>query len=147
MGRGTGVLSSLSVPLVIDQDEQIFGGLNMYARKPEAFDEDSRAAAMAFGPYAAVAAGNAHAYHTARTTADNLKAALDSRTVIGQATGILIERYKLTADHAFRLLSVASMNANRKLRLIAEDLVRTGELPVAIPGGDRRTFPPRRAAE
>jgi GAF domain-containing protein len=133
-----GVLSSLSVPLVIDQDEQIFGGLNMYAREPVAFDADSRAAAMAFGPYAAVAAGNVHAYHTARTTADHLKVALDSRTVIGQATGILIERYKLTADQAFRLLSVASMNANRKLRYIAEELVLTGELPAVTPGGDRR---------
>jgi hypothetical protein len=59
----------------------------------------------------------------------------------------LIERFELPADHAFRLLSVASMNANRKLRLVAEDLVRTGELPTVRPGGDRRPFPPRRTAE
>jgi hypothetical protein len=30
------------------------------------------------------------------------------------------------------------MNGNRKLRHVAEDLVRTGELPVVVPGGDRR---------
>jgi GAF domain-containing protein len=53
-----GNLSSLAVPLVIDEDERTFGSLNLYSRKPEAFDHDGRSAAMAFGPYAAVAAGN-----------------------------------------------------------------------------------------
>ncbi len=133
--------SSLSVPLVIDEDERIFGALNLYSGKPEAFDEDARSAAMAFGPYAAVAAGNVYAYQTARGRADNLQAALDTRAAIEQAKGILMERYKMTPDHAFRLLAVASMNANRKLRHVAEDLVLTGELPVVVPGGDRRRSP------
>jgi GAF domain-containing protein len=129
--------SSLSVPLLIDEDERVFGALNLYAQRPAAFDL-SRSAALAFGPYAAVAAGNVYAYQSARTMSDNLQAALETRAVIEQAKGVLIERYKLTPDHAFRLLAVASMNANRKLRHVAEDLVRTGELPVVTPGGDRR---------
>jgi GAF domain-containing protein len=133
-----GNLSSLAVPLLIDEDERIFGSLNLYSRRPDAFDEDSRSAAMAFGPYAAVAAGNVYAYQSARAMADNMRAALENRAAIEQAKGILMERYRLTPDHAFRLLTVASMNANRKLRHIAEDLVRTGELPVVTPGGDRR---------
>jgi GAF domain-containing protein len=133
-----GNLSSLSVPLLIDEDEQVFGALNLYAQKTHAFDDESRAAAMAFGPYAAVAAGNVHAYQSARAMADNLQAAMESLAVIEQAKGVLIERFKVTPDHAFRLLAVASMNANRKLRHIAEDLVATGELPVMVPGGDRR---------
>jgi GAF domain-containing protein len=130
--------SSLSVPLLIDEDERVFGALNLYSRQPEAFDDDGRSAAMAFGPYAAVAAGNVYAYQTARSRADNLQAALDTRAAIEQAKGILMERCKMTPDHAFRLLAVASMNGNRKLRHVAEDLVRTGELPVVVPGGDRR---------
>jgi GAF domain-containing protein len=133
-----GNLSSLSVPLVIDEDERVFGALNLYAQRPNAFDEDSRSTAMSFGPYAAVAAGNVHAYQTARDMAENLQAALETRAVIEQAKGVLIERYKVTPGHAFRLLAVASMNANRKLRDVADDLVRTGELPVVLPGGDRR---------
>jgi GAF domain-containing protein len=137
--------SSLSVPLVIDEDDRIFGALNLYSRKPEAFDEDARVAAMAFGPYAAVAAGNVHAYQTARSMADNLQAALETRAAIEQAKGILMERHKMTPDHAFRLLAVASMNANRKLRHVAEDLVLTGELPVVVPGGDRRRSPQGRS--
>jgi transcriptional regulator with GAF, ATPase, and Fis domain len=141
-----GNLSSFAVPLAIDEDERIFGSLNLYSRKPEAFDQDSKSAAMAFGPYTAVAAGNVDAYQSARTMADNLQAALDTRAVIEQAKGILMERYKMTPDQAFRLLVVASMNANRKLRHVADDLVRTGELPVVTPGGDRRR-PGRRPAQ
>jgi GAF domain-containing protein len=134
-----GNLSSLSVPLLIDEQEQVAGALNLYAREPDAFNADSRSAGQSFGSYAAVAAGNMYAYQSARDMAGNLQAALDSRAVIDQAKGILMERHKLTPDQAFQLLAQASMNANRKLRNVADDLVRTGELPEAPRGGGRRT--------
>jgi GAF domain-containing protein len=123
-----GNLSSLSIPLAIDPDEQVTGALNIYARRPDAFDQASRSAAARFGPYAAVAAGNLYAYQSARDMADNLQTALESRAVIDQAKGILMERYKLTPDQAFQLLARASMTTNRKVRDIAEHLVLTGEL-------------------
>src|SRR3954447_1522959 len=128
-----GNLSSLSIPLAIDEGEQVSGALNIYARVPDAFDETSRSVATRFGPYASVAAGNMYAYRSARDMADNLQAALESRAVIDQAKGVLIERHKLTPDQAFQLLAQASMNANRKVRDIAADLVHTGELPGAQP--------------
>jgi len=124
-----GNLSSLSVPLVIDADEQVTGALNIYARRPFAFDDDSRSAATRFAPYAAVATGNLYAYESARRMADNLQRALESRAVIDQAKGILMERHRLTADQAFQILVRTSMNANRKVRDVAEDFVLTGELP------------------
>jgi GAF domain-containing protein len=123
-----GNFGSLSIPLAIDQEEQVAGALNIYARRPNAFDEASRSLATRFAPYAAVATGNLYAYQSARDMADNLQTALESRAVIDQAKGILMERYKLTADQAFQLLARASMTTNRKLREIADDLVRTGEL-------------------
>jgi GAF domain-containing protein len=130
-----GALSSLSVPLTIDEDEQVTGALNVYAREPHAFDEDSRTAVTRFAPYAAVAAGNLHAYRSARETADHLRIALETRGVIDQAKGILMARHNLTADQAFQLLARASMKTNRKLREVADDLVHTGELhqPVGPP--------------
>jgi GAF domain-containing protein len=131
-----GNLSSLSIPLVIDEEEQVSGALNLYSAEPNGFGEDSRSVAVAFGPYAAVAAGNVYAYQRARQMAEGLQTAMASRAVIEQAKGVLIERYKVTPDHAFRLLTLASMNANRKLRAVADDLVRTGELPAVTP---RRT--------
>ena len=132
-----GALSSLSIPLEVDEEEQVTGALNIYARQAGAFDEDSRAVATRFGPYAAVAAGNLYAYQSARDLADNLQRALESRAVIDQAKGVLIERYKLTPDQAFQLLVRSSMQLNRKVRDVAEHLVLTGELLGASPGGRR----------
>jgi GAF domain-containing protein len=131
-----GFLSSLSIPLRIDEEDEVTGALNIYARDADAFDEDSRAAASRFAPYATVAAGNLHAYQAARDKADNLQRALESRAVIDQAKGVLVERYKLTPDQAFQLLARASMHANRKVRDIADHLVHTGELLGAAPSGD-----------
>jgi GAF domain-containing protein len=122
-----GALSSLSVPLVLGP--RMSGCLNIYARKPQAFDDSSKKVAARFGPYAAASVANMHAYQTAREMADNLETALQSRAVIDQAKGILMERHKITADQAFQVLASASMRTNTKLRDIAEQLVMTGELP------------------
>jgi GAF domain-containing protein len=122
-----GNLSSLSMPLGID--ERRSGALNIYAREPHAFDADSRAAATRFAPYAAVALANMHAYEDARTMAGNLQVALETRAVIDQAKGILMERHKMTADEAFQAIVTVSNRTNRKLRDIADQLVQTGEFP------------------
>jgi GAF domain-containing protein len=122
-----GALSSLSVPLPIS--EGLAGALNIYAREPDAFDEECRSAATQFAPYAGVAVSNIEAYQNARTMADNLQQALESRATIDQAKGILMERYKVTADKAFQVLARISMTTNRKLRAVADELVTTGELP------------------
>jgi GAF domain-containing protein len=119
-----GSLSSLSVPLGSD----LRAALNVYARQPQAFDDDARSAATRFAPYAAVAINNMQSYQSARDMAANMEAALHSRAVIDQAKGILIERHKLTPDQAFQALAQASMQTNRKLRDVAEHLVLTGEL-------------------
>jgi GAF domain-containing protein len=125
-----GNLSSLSIPLTINEDERVSGALNIYAREPDAFDADARAAGTGFAPYAAIAVGNMHAYESARNLADNLQVALETRAVIDQAKGILIERHKPTADQVFQALTRASMNSNRKVRDIADELVRTGVFPL-----------------
>jgi GAF domain-containing protein len=127
MAAERGALSSLSLPLPIS--EGMSGALNIYARETDAFDDDDREAAMKFVPYAAVAASNMRDYEEARTMAANLQAALESRAVIDQAKGILMERHKVTADQAFQVLAQVSMQKNIKLRLVAEELVMTGQLP------------------
>jgi len=122
-----GALSSLSLPLLVN--EQVKGSLNIYSRDSHAFDDEARAAAQKFAPYAGVAVSNMLAYQDARRLAANLQAALDSRAVIDQAKGILMERHKLTADVAFQVLVRRSMQTNRKVRELAEELVTTGFLP------------------
>ena len=121
-----GCLSSLSLPLPLH--ERVSGALNIYARSPANFDERSRQFARRFASYGAVVAGNMLLYESALDRAKNLEAALASRAVIDQAKGILMERFKLTADQAFQALVRVSMETNAKVRDIAEQFVETGEL-------------------
>jgi GAF domain-containing protein len=121
-----GCLSSLSIPL--GSPDTVGAALNSYSRAPSAFSEDSVRVGHRFARFAGIAVANMYAFQSARERADNLAAALDSRAVIDQAKGVLIERYRLTADQAFHMLVQASMATNRKLRDIADHLVSTGEL-------------------
>jgi AmiR/NasT family two-component response regulator len=56
-----------------------------------------------------------------------LEVALLTRDIIGQAKGILMERYRITADEAFDRLRTASQHKNRKVRDLAEELASTGD--------------------
>ena len=125
-----GALSALAVPVPVAHP---IAALNVYARTARAFTDDDRSALLQFAAYAGAVLANMEALQDARDLAENLEKAMQFRSVIEQAKGILMERYKLTADQAFRLLSNASMHTNRKLRDIAEDLVLTGELTGAPP--------------
>lgn len=58
----------------------------------------------------------------------HLQLAIQSRDVIGQAKGILMERQRITAERAFDVLRERSQHLNVKLFEIAEHLSRTGEL-------------------
>lgn len=60
---------------------------------------------------------------------EHLRRALETRTVIGQALGILMERYKITADGAFDQLKQASQRTNVRLVHIAEGLAESGAWP------------------
>lgn len=59
---------------------------------------------------------------------EQLRAALETRDVIGQAKGILMERYKVTDDDAFAMLNRASQHCNVKLRDLARELTESGAL-------------------
>jgi len=65
----------------------------------------------------------------AAKTEVQLRKAVDAHRVIGQATGVMMERHRLSAALAFELLRVASQTRNVKLREIAERVVRTGQEP------------------
>ncbi len=122
-----GVRSSLSVPLPIN--EGVSAALNVYAREPNAFDEDSRSVATKFAPYVAVAVANLYACEDARSTED-LQAALEAGAVIDQAKGIVMERYQLTGDQAFQFLTQVAMTTNTRLRDVADRLLHTGQIPL-----------------
>jgi GAF domain-containing protein len=116
----------LSFPL--PPQELITGGLNVYARTSQPLDERTRDTAARFAAYAVVPVSNMYLYETAVGRAQHLQAALDSRAVIDQAKGILMERFKFSADQAFSALARVSMETNTKVRDVATRFVETGEL-------------------
>jgi GAF domain-containing protein len=122
--RGCSGLLSFPLP----PQELISGGLNVYARTPNPLDESTRDLAARFAAYAVVPVSNMYLYESAVERAEHLRAALDSRAVIDQAKGILMERFKMSADQAFSALAQLSMESNTKVRDIAERFVETGEL-------------------
>jgi len=117
--------SVLSFPLPVR--EELTAALNVYARRFTVADERTRRLMSRFVSYAVVPVSNMYLYTTAVERAGNLQTALDSRGVIDQAKGILMERYRLTADQAFQALTRVSMETNTKVRDVAERLVSTGE--------------------
>lgn len=91
------------------------GALNVYAGEPGAFD-DLRPLSGLFQSQAAVAIAYAYEVST-------LSEAVRTRTTIGEAMGIVMERYQLNDERAFAFLTRLSQHRNIKLRLIAEEIV------------------------
>lgn len=114
-----GVAAALSFNLSAHRD--VIGALNIYAVHPHPFSDDS------------VHTGSLPAAHTALGLAAtrqelHLQTALETRDVIGQAKGVLMERFKITIHEAFDILVVASKETHQKLRDLAYELATTGTL-------------------
>ena len=125
-----GVRSALAYRLSVQG--QTVGALQLYAQLPGAFNAHDRAQGLLFATYAGLALAQASAQAAEEIKIENLQIALSSRDVIGQAQGILMERERITADQAFQLLRRSSQHLNRKLRIVAQDIVDTGTLTPEI---------------
>ena len=111
-----GLRSQLAVRLYLDRTG-VLGGLNLYSTTSDEIDPEAESIAELFAAHAAIALGHA-------TEREHLNDALQSRKVIGQALGLVMERYQLSEDRAFQFLLRASSHGNIKLRDIAAELVR-----------------------
>ncbi len=116
-----GVRTILCIQLFTDDDK--VGVLNLYSKQPYGFTEDSdRYEAQALAAHVAVAL-------VAALEIQHLHAAVMSRTVIGQAEGILMERFDIDAARAFEVLKRISSRTNTKLHAVANEVVLTRRLP------------------
>jgi GAF domain-containing protein len=102
--------------------QSTLGALNLYACSPRGFDPDALAAAEVFGRHASIALSSAK-------QEESLWQAIDARTLIGRAQGILMERFALDDQGAFEVLRRHSQNTNTKLNEVARILVRSRTLP------------------
>ncbi|MHA7221268.1 GAF and ANTAR domain-containing protein [Arthrobacter sp. RHLT1-20] len=114
-----GARSMLSFQLFVDGDH--LGALNLFGKDVGVFDAESERIGALVAAHAAVAVAGSQ-------QVSQLTQALDTRDLIGQAKGILMERFKITAQQAFLLLSRASSDLNIKLHDVAEQLTVSGEI-------------------
>lgn len=116
-----GVHSTLGVPLEISGDSR--AALNFFATKPRAFTPDVYEKALGF---AAAAHNTMHLsirINTAQNRAEDLEAALESRTAINLACGVIMAQNRCTQAEAMDILTKVSSNRNRKLRDVASELI------------------------
>lgn len=118
--RQSGVRSVLACNLTTPQGR--IAGLNLYSTATDAFDAGAQVVAEALAVHAGLALGAVEQEVT-------LRQAMGTRETIGQAVGILVERYKVTPTQAFALLVRTSQHRNIKLREVATRLIETGEDP------------------
>lgn len=111
------------------------GALNLYSRRPHAFDIAEREQALAL----AAITGLVLQWTGARLNVERLRDGLTSRDIIGQAKGILMERHGINADEAFVILRRASNDLNIKLRDVAariaqpDDPMGPDTVPIDVP--------------
>lgn len=109
-----GVRSQLSLRLHVD--DEVLGVLTVYSLTGDVTRDDVREPAESYAVQSALALRRVR-------REEQLSAALQARKVIGQAIGIVMERYAMDEDRAFRYISRLSQDGNVKLRDLAQQLV------------------------
>jgi len=115
--QAAGVLSTLSFQLYLDDDAM--GALNLFAFEAEAFDPEAEAITEVLAAHAAMALNAARSHR-------QFTSALASRDMIGQAKGMIMERFAIDAVAAFELLRTLSQDSNIPLATVSERIVDAG---------------------
>ncbi|MDJ0392909.1 GAF and ANTAR domain-containing protein [Rhodococcus sp. G-MC3] len=114
--RARGVQSMAAFQLFADAGNRSLGVLLVFSDQVGAFDPDALGVGSALASHAAIAVLGARDEQHFRT-------GLASRDIIGQAKGMLMERFSIDAVEAFTLITTLSQQENRPLRDIAQALV------------------------
>lgn len=102
--------------------------LNVFVGDPAALDQAAEDIGFILAAHASLAAREVGERLTQERLIENLRHALLSRDVIGQAKGMLMERLQTTPDGAFEVLRRSSQLLNIKLRDVARTLTQTGRV-------------------
>jgi transcriptional regulator with GAF, ATPase, and Fis domain len=113
----------------------VIGALNLFRAERGPLPTADVQLARAFADVATIAIIQSQAIRDAEVRAHQLQHALDSRIVIEQAKGMLAEHGKLDMDRAFQRLRAFARTHNRRLSLVATELV-TGELALRVVAGE-----------
>jgi GAF domain-containing protein len=126
-----GCASIVSTALLPDtRQPRLSGALTVYSRQRGGLTSADRDIALLLATHASLALATTHAVTTAELRVAHLRKAIESRDVIGQAKGILMQRRGISADEAFGVLRRTSQDLNVKLADLAGALsARHTELP------------------
>jgi GAF domain-containing protein len=121
LAAGHGVRAVLGVP--IDLRDGPMGTLNVYAAHPRGWDDSEVAAIQAYTRVIASLLRSAVQAHVSGRAATQLQHALDSRSLIEQAKGVIMERRGLDQQAAFELLRSRARSTRRRLQDVARETV------------------------
>ena len=121
--RGHGFRSILALPFLLEGETQ--AALNLYSHRPGRFDHRATELARDFVHQTSMALRLAVRFAHSSDTAANLKATLETRTVIDVAVGIIMAQNRCSQDEAFELLKSASSARNIKLHAVAAGVVES----------------------
>ena len=114
-----GFRSVLSLSLT---DGDTAGALNLYSRRPSRFDAVDLGLAEAFAAHASIAVAVA-------AEREQLLRAVQTRAIVGQAQGRLMERHHLSANRALTTLRRYACHTGQDLQLIAQRVIEDSNLP------------------
>jgi len=128
-----GARSVLGIPLDLGKDAS--AALNFFAPGTGLFTDNAIGEAVVFGDMAGQSLRLSLRVITAELLAEDLKAAMERRTAIDLACGMIMEQSHCTQEEAFEFLTTASQHRNQKVHDVAEGIIkgRTGS------GGHART--------
>jgi hypothetical protein len=100
--------------------------LALYGTRPRLLQSDQLELAELFTAFGDTVVGNAAGYRDAQRTARQLQAAADSRSIVDQAKGMLMQASGCTADEALQWLRRASQERNVRVADLARAVVESG---------------------
>ncbi|PNI08260.1 antitermination regulator [Arthrobacter sp. AFG7.2] len=103
---------------------ETLAALALFAQDAKAFPLQVIAEARSFAGLAAKSLEVAVSLHGAKATATDLRSALDSRTSINVACGVIMAQNRCSYQEAFAILAKASSHRNIKVRWVAEDILK-----------------------
>lgn len=124
-----GMRSMMSVRLFTDSEG--YGAVTLFSRHLNAYSAALKTGVVTFAAIASAALQSAH-------IREQLEQAIESRTIIGQAQGIIMERFHVDAREAFDMLKRVSQKANVRIRELADETIATREHPDAPTRNPRR---------
>lgn len=118
----SGYFSILGVPLDLGEAGSS-AALDFYATKPNVFTPEIVRLAEEYALHAARALQLSVRVAASTEKAAHLQAAMEARTVIDLAVGIIIAQNRCSQDKAIEILKNAASNQNVKMRVLAQQLV------------------------